>query len=99
MTIIEFIAEPLFDISLLINAALYVIQIAKLIKTKNAANISLLTFVFFFLVLLIQALQAYYLADRSYLIGMIASLITSGGLIMAILYYRHWHRRTGRSLK
>ncbi len=92
MTLVKFIAEPVFDVSLFLNARLYIIQLYKLIKTKNADNISLSTFVLFFFILLVQALQAYYLSDYGYFIGMIASLIASSSLILFILYYRFKRR-------
>ena len=70
----------LFGLGLSMNAALFVPQIIKILRTRSSSGVSLLSFFGFNLVQLVGALHGYFQQDRPLLIGMLASLITCGSV-------------------
>jgi MtN3 and saliva related transmembrane protein len=83
----------LFGLGLLGNAALFVPQAIAIYRKKSDQGISLITFGGFNILQAVGILHGYYQQDYSLLIGMIASLITCGGVTTLTLYYRLQRKR------
>lgn len=83
-----FIVELIFSLRLFVNVALFVPQIIKLYKTKNAEGISLLTFSGFVFIQFFTFLHGYIKHDYLLMIDYIFSLLTCGTATIMIIFYR-----------
>ena len=77
MDIIKIIVEAIFASSLFLNALLFIPQTIKIIKTRRAEELSLITFVGFNLIQLLMLLHGYFHQELILMLGMMLSLITS----------------------
>ena len=84
----EFVAV-VFGAGLFINAALFMPQILKIWKAKNASDISLLTFLGFWILQLFSVLYGFTRHDWVMMIGFSLSLLTCGTVIVLIIFYRY----------
>jgi MtN3 and saliva related transmembrane protein len=85
---LESFVEIVFGVCLFINAFLFVPQASRLLKAKNAQNLSLLTFGGFNVIQLFTLLHAYLHKDLVLFFGTLLSLITCGSVSVLILIYR-----------
>jgi len=81
--------ETLFGIALFANAVLFVPQIVRLYKTKDAQGLSLITFIGFCLIQTLTILHGYLAKDYLLITGYIFSLLTCGAVTIMIFYYRY----------
>lgn len=81
--------EVFFSISLVANSLLFIPQVVKLLKAKNAKNVSLVTFAGFCLIQLSMVLHAYIGRDYLMLLGVLLSLIACGTVTVLIVYYNY----------
>ena len=86
--IIGFIVRAQFGIGLVVNAALYVPQILRILQTKATGGLSLIMFFGFWLLTLSQVVYGFYIGDRLLAWGTGITLITCGVVIWLILIYR-----------
>jgi len=82
------IIAVLFGLGLLVNAALFVPQAAKIFKSKSAKDVSVLTFGGFNILQAIGILHGLYQGDPSLIIGMTASFFACGAVTVLGLRYR-----------
>jgi len=80
--------EIVFSLGLFINALLFVPQTIKIYKTKNVAELSLLTFAGFNIIQLFTLLHGYLHRDYILMGGYVLSLITCGAVTCFIIFYR-----------
>ncbi|MBD2242165.1 PQ-loop domain-containing transporter [Nostoc sp. FACHB-888] len=78
----------LFGLGFVFNASLFVPQAIKIIKTKSARNISLITFVGFNIIQLNGVLYGYYYKDLILMYGNLISFIGCGTVTLLAIYYR-----------
>lgn len=84
----EFVAV-IFGAGLFINSILFVPQILRLWKTKDAKDISLVTFSGFWILQLFSVLYGFTRHDWIMMIGFSLSLLTCGSVILLIIFYRY----------
>jgi MtN3 and saliva related transmembrane protein len=78
-----------FGIGLLVNASLFVPQALRILRTKSARDVSLLTFGGFNLLQLIGVAHGWLQGDASLLLGMIASFLACGTVTVSAVVYRN----------
>jgi MtN3 and saliva related transmembrane protein len=88
------IVAVIFGFALLCNAALFVPQVLAVWRKKSDEGISLITFGGFNVLQVIGVIHGLYQQDLSLILGMIASLITSGTVTFLTLLYRIRRKRT-----
>ncbi len=88
------ISEFAFALGLLINAVLFIPQAYKLLQKKDAQEISLVTFVGFWLIQLITAIHGYQRQDYVLFAGYLLAMITCGWVIVLTFYYQQRARRS-----
>jgi MtN3 and saliva related transmembrane protein len=88
--------ETIFSISLFANALFFVPQIIKLIKKKNAAGVSLLTFAGFNVMQLFTAWHGFLVKDYKLMLGFLLSFIACFIVVVLTIYYKI--KNTGESL-
>jgi MtN3 and saliva related transmembrane protein len=93
--LLKYFIEIVFSVGLFINALLFIPQIIRLYKTKNAQGVSLLTFAGFNVIQLFTILHAYLHKDYLLMIGFLLSIITCGTVTLLILLYRREGRIIG----
>lgn len=77
----------IFGLGLMANAGLFVIQAVKILKTKSAKGVSILTFAGFCVLQVTGILHGIFQNDMYLLSGMIASLLACGTVtVLAIIY-------------
>jgi len=81
--------ETLFGLGLFINSLLFVLQIIKLYKTKNAESLSLPTFAGFCLIQIFTILHGLLHDDYILIVGNFLSLIACGTVTFQILIYQN----------
>ncbi len=86
--VLKELVEISFSISLFINALLFVPQIIKLWQTKEAKDLSLLTFAGFNLIQILAVLHGYLKQDYVLMIGFLLSLTTCGAITIQIIIYK-----------
>lgn len=86
--LIETVIEIVFGLGLFINAALFIPQIIRLYRTKDAGGLSLITFAGFNLIQLFTLLHGYLHKDYLLVFGYLLSLITCGMVTIMIIFYR-----------
>ncbi len=87
MNIITYIINIGFGLALLLNGLIVIPQIIQIIKTKNARNLSFITFFGFWLLQITMLIHGYSHNDLKLALGMLLSIITTGVLIILILIY------------
>ena len=89
----ESIVNFIFGFGLFINAALFIPQILLLLKKQHADDVSLTTFLGFFIIQLFTILHGLYTHDWILVAGYIASIATCGTTTMLIIYYRFKNKK------
>lgn len=82
------ISTFLFGLGFVINASLFFPQAMRIIKTKSAKNVSLVTFAGFNLIQLNGVLYGYYQKDLIMLYGNLISFLACGTVTSLATYYR-----------
>ena len=77
-----------FGLGLFANALIFVPQAVQIWRVKRADSISLATFAGFNVLQTIGAVHGYFQHDLALLVGMIASLATSGTVTVLTVVYR-----------
>lgn len=77
-----------FGLALGANAIIFVPQIVAIWRAKTAEGVSTATFAGFNLMQAIGALHGYFQGDYALMLGMLASLLTSGAVTVLSLKYR-----------
>lgn len=86
---IEFaIVEYGFAISLFVNAALFIPQIMRIAAKKDSKEVSLITFLGFWLIQLSTTLHGFLIKDYLLAFGTLASMLPCGYVILQIVFYR-----------
>lgn len=85
---IQSVIEVIFSCGLFINAALFVPQIIRIIKEKDTKDLSLITFVGFWVLQLTTVFHGFLNDDYILAFGYILSLITCGAVVFLIIFYR-----------
>jgi MtN3 and saliva related transmembrane protein len=80
--------EVIFSLGLFINALLFIPQIIKLYKTKDAIGFSLITFAGFNIIQLFTALHGFLHNDILLMLGNFISLCTCGIVTGMIIFYK-----------
>ena len=88
MTLKDIVAVA-FGLGLLGNAALFVPQAVRIVRSKSAKDVSLLTFAGFNLLQAIGIAHGVLQNDMSLLLGMVASFLGCGAVTVSALVYRH----------
>lgn len=94
MTTMHHIIQVFFSIALFVNALLFIPQSVRIIKTKSAQGISLITFGGFLLIQLATISHAIIMKDKILTYGFLASIITCGTVVILALFYRHHQKHT-----
>ncbi len=80
--------DLVFSLGLFFNAALFLPQVVALLRKKNAAGLSLITFAGFNVMQFFTALHGYLVKDYLLMIGFLLSFIMCGIVTCLILLYR-----------
>ena len=88
MDFLKEVVEFIFGIALFINAALFIPQAFRIIKTKTAKDISIVTFLGFLFTQLAIVLHAIIVHDVILMLGYVLSMITTGFVLLLVLIYR-----------
>ncbi|MFQ4144339.1 hypothetical protein [Chlorogloeopsis sp. ULAP02] len=78
-----------FGLGFVINASLFVPQAMRILKTRSAKNVSLITFSGFNLIQIDGVLYGYYQNDLILMYGNLLSFITCGTVTLLAVYYRN----------
>lgn len=78
-----------FGLGFVFNASLFIPQALRIIQTKSAKNISLITFLGFNFIQLNGALYGYYQNDLILLYGNLISFISCGVVTFLAIVYRN----------
>ncbi|MBW4564688.1 MAG: hypothetical protein KME32_26915 [Mojavia pulchra JT2-VF2] len=78
-----------FGLGFVFNASLFIPQAIRIIKTRSANNISLITFVGFNLIQLNSVIYGYYQNDPILMYGNLISFIACGTVTLLATYYRN----------
>lgn len=78
-----------FGLGFLFNASLFVPQAIKIVKTKSARDISLITFAGFNFIQLNSAFYGYYQKDWILMYGNLISFLACGTVTLLAIYYRN----------
>jgi MtN3 and saliva related transmembrane protein len=87
------IVAVIFGLGLLCNALLFVPQVLAVWRKKSDEGISLITFGGFNVLQIIGVIHGLYQQDLSLILGMLASLVTSGSVTFLTLLYRTRRKR------
>ena len=82
------IIEYSFAASLFVNAVLFIPQIMRLWASKDSKEVSFITFFGFWLIQLATTLHGFLKKDYLLAFGTLASMVTCGIVIIAIIFYR-----------
>lgn len=88
MIITDKIIEYSFVLSLFVNAVLFIPQIMRIVASKDSKEVSFITFFGFWLIQLATTLHGFIRKDYLLAYGTLASMLTCGCVILAILFYR-----------
>ena len=83
----------IFGAGMFINAALFIPQVIRILKTKNTQGLSLITFVGFCLIQSSTIAYGYIQKDLLLMVGYALSLFTCGTVCILILIYRNKKER------
>ena len=95
----KYVIESLFGLSLLFNAFCFVPQIIKVMRFKNAREVSLLTFAGFLAIQLLTILHATLHHDYILLGGTAISFMVCGILTYLIVYYNYFHESSVKEIQ
>jgi len=87
------IVAVIFGLGLLCNALLFVPQVLAVWRKKSDEGISLITFGGFNVLQIIGVIHGIYQQDLAIILGMLASLLTSGSVTFLTLLYRTRRKR------
>jgi MtN3 and saliva related transmembrane protein len=87
------IVAVIFGLGLLCNALLFVPQVLAVWRKKSDEGISLITFGGFNVLQIIGVIHGVYQQDLAIILGMLASLVTSGSVTFLTLVYRTRRKR------
>jgi MtN3 and saliva related transmembrane protein len=87
MNLIEPVVDFVFGLGLFINALLFIPQVIKLYRTKDAGDLSKITFVGFCLTQIAAICYGYLHSDWILMIGYCLSLMTCGLVTILIFKY------------
>lgn len=88
MNTVKLIVDLIFDVALFVNAVIYVPQVLKVIRLKEARELSFITFFGICLLQLSMALHGYVHQDYGLMIGMLAAFLVSLVLTFLLVKYR-----------
>ena len=80
--------EGQFGIGLVVNAALYIPQILRILKEKGARELSFIMFGGFWFLTLSQVVYGFYIRDWIMAWGNVLTLLTCGIIVCLIFVYR-----------
>ncbi|MGI8501706.1 MAG: SemiSWEET family sugar transporter [Hassallia sp.] len=78
-----------FGLGFVFNASLFIPQAIRIIRTKSANNISLITFIGFNLIQLNSVIYGYYQNDLILMYGNLISFVACGTVTGLAIYYRN----------
>ncbi len=90
MLLREFI-NIVFSLGLFINAMLFILQAARLFQKKESTDLSLITFIGFWITQLSAIIYGYLNNDRILMYGYVLAATTCGIVTAQIIYYRIKH--------
>jgi MtN3 and saliva related transmembrane protein len=79
----------IFGLGFVFNASLFIPQAIRIIKTKSAKNISLITFAGFNLIQLNSVFYGFYQKDLILMYGNLISFVACGTVTLLATYYRN----------
>lgn len=82
------IIESIFSIALFINAALFIPQALKILKTRSSKDVSLVTFAGFCFIQIATIAYGFLKGDMILIVGYLLSLLACGLVVILILTYR-----------
>ena len=88
MWIIGQLINLLFGLSLFVNAALFIPQIIRIVRTKQTAGLSLVTFFGFCLIQLATIAHGLLVGDYLLAFGYVLSVLTCGTVTALIIFHR-----------
>jgi MtN3 and saliva related transmembrane protein len=80
--------EISFSLGLFINAALFIPQAIRIIKNKDAKEVSFITFFGFLLIQIATSLHGFLNNDYLLTYGTLLSIVTCGTVVVLIAFYR-----------
>lgn len=78
-----------FGLGFVFNASLFIPQAIRIIRTKSANNISLITFIGFNIIQLNSVIYGYYQNDLILMYGSLISFVACGTVTGLAIYYRN----------
>ena len=84
---LEHFVTTMFGLPLFTTAVCFIPQALKILKTKSASSISLITFVGFNIGQIFSMWHAYYIQDWIFFAGTAVTFITSGAVTVLALHY------------
>lgn len=84
----DYLIEFIFSVAMFINAALFIPQIIRLYKKKNADDVSFVTFLGFWMIQLTVVLHGMINHDVLLMIGSLLSMVTCGSVVVLVAWYR-----------
>jgi MtN3 and saliva related transmembrane protein len=78
-----------------INACLFVPQALRLWKTRDAKGISIVSFAGFNALQFVGALHGYFQGNHELMVGMVATLVTCGSIMLLCVRFSYFPRQTG----
>lgn len=88
------LVEVIFSLALFVNALLFLPQVVQLLKTRDSAGLSLITFMGFNLIQLVTIFHAILFHDEVLMWGYLVSFVTCGAVTVLIVYYRRKQKQT-----
>ncbi len=88
MTLTQIVAVA-FGLGLLVNASLFVPQAARILRSRSARDVSLITFGGFNLLQAVGIAHGYLQHDPYLMWGMVASFLACGAVTVSAVVYRH----------
>ncbi len=84
----KYLIEVSFSLGLFVNALLFIPQAVKIIRTKNAGDLSLTTFLGFNIIQFFTFFHGYLHKDYLLMIGILLSFITCSVVTVLIITYQ-----------
>lgn len=88
MILTDKIIEYSFILSLFVNAVLFIPQIMRIVASKDAKEVSFITFFGFWLIQLATTLHGFLHRDYLLAFGTLGSMVTCGYVLWLIVLYR-----------
>ena len=86
---LKHIVAVAFGLGLLVNASLFVPQAARILRSRSAKDVSLITFGGFNLLQAVGIAHGYLQQDPYLMWGMVASFLACGAVTVGAVVYRH----------